>query len=208
VNAGDRLLVWAAYANQFGGDPTVLSTPSGFTLIEGASVDDNDAYYLWEKVATGAEGGTTFDIPFSGGTSRNTQVYVIRVSGSDGIDVYDIDTPGDFDTDADTPSITPNFANELVISIFTEGGATGTFAGTEPAGTTLAPGESTGSSNFGSQCGIAEYDHPTATATGVKTWTSTIGGALQELCQIAMLSSSAGGPVRAPMTVPRTRWID
>jgi hypothetical protein len=154
VSAGDRLITQVSVRNS----GTWTTIPTGWTLLKqqlgGGSAEQ---LTIFEKIATGTEGGTTATWIASAGTTAIWQT--IQVTGAHASTASEVNSTSGDATAADPPSITPSGgANDYLII------AVAGHAAASAAAFTAGPSGYSGFLNSGSSSGGSA----TSVATAVK----------------------------------------
>ncbi|MHC4877754.1 MAG: hypothetical protein ACYTGL_14760 [Planctomycetota bacterium] len=159
-----------------------LTLDSGWTAIPGASQYwSGQRTSAYVRVATASEPSS---YTFSWTGSANAALGIVAYSGADGTPDVAAITTG-----ADSPTVTTTADDARVIVAATASYDDGAFGFSHPSGTT----ERTETSDAWEGLAIADYEHATAGATGVKSWSIWDANDWQALT-IALVPPPSGPP--------------
>lgn len=172
---------------------TTLTTPSGWTQ-QGSSLNGTNSQ------------GKVFSIPFSGGlpatwdfpysTSADVCLALFRIVNADTTPVINVASTNttSLTSSYDSPTITPSGSTDLLLVTIGDICNNATFSVTEPTGT-VDQGQTQASSTF-MALAAASQQLRSASATGVRTWTSVSPtGADGGTFSVTVKSVAAGGPI-------------
>lgn len=183
--SGD-LLVFAIV--QGGSTLSALTAPTGWAATSSAGAGSCTGK-VWTKAAGGSE-PSTYDFPYEAGADVAAMMH--RVTGADTTPTLVQASTGNGPStgSVDSPSVTPNGADDLLMVFMGVACGGSTLVETDPSGTTDA-----GQAQEGSfQAIAAAYQQlASGSATGAKTWTSITPASKPGVTFTLAIKSAAGG---------------
>jgi hypothetical protein len=195
VNSGDRLIAVSEIRNVV----TWSTVPSGWSQLKlqagGGSIGDLSVF---EKIATGSEGGTTATWVASTGTTAEWQV--IRITGAHVSTASEVASTSGDASNADPPSLTPTGGSKDYLWIAVAGnGATGETTGFTAAPTNYTGLQSNGTSSGGSTANIATATRQlTASSENPGTFTPN-SNRFWAAATVAVYPAASGGSGSDPL---------
>lgn len=171
-----------------------LTAPaSGWTPITGGSVDiTGQRGNCWYHDYDGTE-PSTWNFGYNSGAAVSGALLRITNVDAATAPLAVTGNSGSNGASMDSPSVTPNGANDLLIVAMSNSGANAAFSATDPSGTTDLGQIQV--ANLFQGLMVAKQLLASGAATGVRTWTSISPTARQAGTWSIAIKSGAGGPV-------------
>jgi hypothetical protein len=206
--AGDVVLHVVAGAN--GGSRNVFSQGGLGSPIFTFGDFNAPEFAVWAELqADGSKSGTA--ITYACTDTASIRTFLSRMTGASLSGIVQQANAADFVSvgTEDSPSINTTVADSLLVFLIGANAASDAddFAGTVAIGGGAAIA-SAGHHQFSGGFAIASQAQASIGASGTRTWTHPFANASEIAATMAFGPASAGGRVLAPMSVPRTRWID
>lgn len=181
--SGDLLIAVAVAAKSpYNADLGTFTGMSGWTQLYNAYTPTGNRYNygVWWKLAGGSESGS---YACSWTTSSVYGWMLVDYTTPDGSAPIDVSASADsgITTTPSSPSVTPTFTKDILLSIYTNFGDQGAY--TIPSGMTSR--QNVRHSTNGCDINLAELQLASASATGTKQWTTT-GNQADQMISIAI----------------------